>query len=107
MMTASNAAAASASMLRAAACEVLMLSFPPPATASVHPVKREGAAGQNAALGRRRRALQPLAHHVGRPREEAVLMRVVGRPHDLVGADIVGQHGDRTLDRLERDPAVA
>ncbi len=43
----------------------------------------------------------------GAPGKEAVLVRIVGRPHDLVRTDIVGQHGDRTLDRLERDPAIA
>src|SRR3984893_5765894 len=49
----------------------------------------------------------PLADHVRRAREEAVLMRIIGRPHDLVRADIVGQHGNAVLYRLERDPAIA
>src|SRR5207245_5212882 len=50
---------------------------------------------------------EPLAEHLRRAREEAVLMGIIGRPHDLVRADIVGQHGDASLDRLERDPAIA
>ena len=50
---------------------------------------------------------EPVAEHLRRAGEEAVLMRIIGRPHDLVRADIVGQHGDAVLDRLERDPAIA
>jgi hypothetical protein len=34
-------------------------------------------------------------------------MRIVGRPHNLLRADIVGEHLEATLDRLERDPAIA
>jgi len=34
-------------------------------------------------------------------------VRIVGRPQDLVRADIVGERTDRALDRLERDPAIA
>src|SRR3954465_9914320 len=34
-------------------------------------------------------------------------MRIVGRPHDLVGADIVRQEFEAALNRLERDPAIA
>src|SRR5580700_5521255 len=76
-------------------------------TVSVEAVKAHCAAGEDAAVGLGRGALQALAHHVGRAREEAVAVRVVGRPHDLVGADIVGEHLEAALDRLERDPAIA
>ena len=46
---------------------------------------------------------EPLADHLRRAREEAVLMRIIGRPHDLVRADIVGQSGDRdtAIDRQD------
>jgi hypothetical protein len=37
-------------------------------------------------------ALQGLAQHVRCAGEETVLTRIVGRPHDLVRADILGQH---------------
>jgi hypothetical protein len=40
--------------------------------------------------------------HLGLSEEKAVLMRVIGRPHDLVRAD-----GQALLDRLERNPAIA
>src|SRR5580700_2828561 len=50
---------------------------------------------------------EPVTEHLRRAREEAVLMRVIGRPHELVRADVVGEHGDAVLDRLERDPAIA
>src|SRR5882762_1733346 len=114
MTTASKSAAASTSMSRAAACEPLMFSFPTlgdgplgGSPSSVHAVKIQGTAGQHATLRRLRGTLQALAHHVRRAREETVLMRIIRRPHDLVGADIVGQHRDAALDRLERDPAIA
>src|SRR6516225_2033620 len=58
-------------------------------------------------LSFRRGPLQPSAHHVWGAREKAVGMRVVGRPHNLVRADEVGQHPEAGLDRLERDPAIA
>src|ERR1700732_4294619 len=74
---------------------------------SVEAVETHRAAGENAALGLGRGALQPLAQHVRRAGEEAVGMRVIGRPQDLVRADIVGEHLDAALDRLERDPAIA
>src|ERR1051326_7426266 len=34
-------------------------------------------------------------------------MRIVGRPHDLVRADIIRQHVEAALHRLERDPAIS
>jgi hypothetical protein len=48
-----------------------------------------------------------LADHLRHPGEEAVGVRVISRPHDLVWTDIVGQGRDASLDRLERDPEVA
>src|SRR5689334_22785076 len=50
---------------------------------SLHAVEPHRAAGQylSPRLGGERP--EPLADHVGRTREKAVLMRVVGRPHDL------------------------
>src|SRR5260370_31515723 len=101
MMIASKSRAESGSTLSAAACEPVMVP-----SSSVHAVKGKRAAGEHAALGRGRRALQPLAHHVGGAGEEAVGMRIIGRPHDLVGADIIGEHLERTFDRLKRNPAV-
>src|ERR1700676_2400650 len=68
---------------------------------SVHAVKAEGAAGHHAVLRRRRQADELLPDHVGRAREEPVRVWVVGRPHDLVGADIIGQYPQAALDRLE------
>src|SRR6266568_8971917 len=100
MTIASKSRAESGSSLSAAACEPVMLSFPDVGGGSVHAVKRKGAASEHPALGRLRSALQPLAHHVGRAGEEAVGMRIVGPPHDLVGADIIGEHLERPFDRL-------
>ena len=74
---------------------------------SVEAVETDSATGENAALGLRRGALQPLADHVRRAGEEAVGVRVVGRPQDFVWTDIIGQHPQVALDRLERDPAIA
>src|SRR6516162_9080805 len=74
---------------------------------SVHAVKSQSAACQHTALGSRRGALQPRANHVGRAGEEPIGMRIICRPHDLLGADKIGQHPEARLHRLERDPAVA
>jgi hypothetical protein len=46
------------------------------------------------------------ADHLRCSLEEAVLVRAIGRPHDLVRADIVGRDRKASLDRLERDPAI-
>src|SRR3984893_827334 len=73
---------------------------------SLQGVEPHRTAGQNLVSRRGRQRPEPLADHVRRSREEAVLMRIIGRPHDLVWADIVGQNGDAVLDRLERDPAI-
>src|SRR5579883_690828 len=75
--------------------------------ASIEPVKAHRPAGHDPVLGFFRKALHPASDHVGSAREKAVGMRVVGRPQDLVGADIIGQNLDAALDRLERDPAIA
>ncbi len=50
---------------------------------------------------------QAIAKHLWRTREKTVLMRVIGRPHDLVRTNIVGKHGDAIFDWLEADPAIA
>src|SRR6202140_5023725 len=75
--------------------------------ASVQTVEPHRAAGQDAMLGFGRGADEIFPDHVGGAGEEAVAMRVVGRPHDLVRADIVGQYPQAALDRLEGDPAIA
>src|SRR6516164_2268137 len=58
-------------------------------------------------LGLRREPLHAVHDHLRSAGEEPVGLRVVGRPQDLVRADIVGQRLDAALDRLERDPAIA
>src|SRR6266566_71927 len=100
MMIASKSRAESGSALSAAACEAVMVP-----SSSVHAVKAERAAGEHAALGRRRGALQPLAHHVGGAGEEAVGMRLAARPHDLAWAAIIRKPPGRPVDHLQRDPA--
>src|SRR5438132_12054609 len=52
-------------------------------------------------------ARQSILDHLRRTREEAVTVRVVGCPQDLVWPDIFGEHFETALDRLERDPAIA
>src|SRR5688572_20933975 len=74
---------------------------------SAQTVEAEGAAGEHLVLRGGGQRPETLAEHLGRAREEAVLVRIVGGPHDLVRPDVVGEHGDAALDRLERDPAVA
>src|SRR5262249_16647421 len=74
---------------------------------SVEPVESHRAAGQDALLRLGRGALQALAHHVGGAGKEAVAVRIVGRPHDLVGPDVIGEHVQGAFHRLERDPAIA
>src|SRR5436309_4509352 len=70
-------------------------------------VEAEGAAGEHLVLRLGGQPPEPLAEHLRRAREEAVRVRIVGGPHDLVRPDVVGQHRDAALDRLERDPAIA
>src|SRR5436309_14745368 len=70
-------------------------------------VEAEGAAGEHLVLRLGGQPPEPLAEHLRRAREKAVRVRIVGGPHDLVRPDIVGQHRDAALDRLERDPAIA
>src|SRR6516162_4457683 len=69
---------------------------------SVEAVESHGAAGQDAVLSSRRGAFKAFAHHVGRAREEPVRVRIVRRPHDLVGADEVREYSEAGFDRLER-----
>jgi hypothetical protein len=57
-------------------------------------------------MPRRRQQLEPFADHLRRPGEEAIGVRIIGRPHDLMRADTVGQHGEASLDWLEGDPAI-
>src|SRR5438445_13618259 len=106
MMTASKSRAAPALPLRATACTSFIVSSPGN-RCSIHAVKAERAAGHDLLPRLRRQWPEPLAHHLRRAREEAVLVRIIGRPHDLVRTDIVGHSGDAVLHRLARDPAVA
>src|SRR3954449_7544962 len=63
---------------------------------STHPVKGQSTTSQDAALRLGRGALDPLAHHVGRAREESVRVRVVRlrhKPHgDPAHAAISGKN---------------
>src|SRR5215472_8271665 len=68
-------------------------------------VKRFRATGQDLPL-RLRRQLRPIRDHLRRAREEAVRVRIVGRPEDLRRADEVRQHTEAPLHGFERDPAV-
>src|SRR5206468_1251759 len=79
----------------------------PGVVGSTEAVEAEGAAGEHLVLRLGGQRPEPLAQHLRRAREEAVRVRIIGGPHDLVRPDIVGQHGDAALDRLERDPAIA
>src|SRR5438046_9836857 len=45
---------------------------------------------------------KPVADHLRRSREEAVLMRIIGGPHDLVRAEIVCQYGNPAFGALGR-----
>src|SRR3989442_10896045 len=79
----------------------------PGVVGSTEAVEAERAAGEHLVLRLRGQRPEALAEHLRRAREEAVLMRIIGGPHDLVRPDIVGQHRDAAFDRLERDPAIA
>src|SRR5262249_30947135 len=76
-------------------------------TRSVQTEKAHCAARQYLALGFGRGAREAVPDHLRRAREEAVAVRVVGRPQDLVRADIFREHLDAALDRLEGDPAIS
>src|SRR5712664_295799 len=76
-------------------------------TGSVEAVELHGAAGHDFALRLRRKPFNPFLHHLWSAREEAVAVGIVGRPQDLVRADILRQRAERAFDRLEGDPAVA
>src|SRR5213593_4420331 len=61
-----------------------------------------GAAGQDLALGLRRQ-LGAIGDQLRSAGEEAIGVRIVGRPEDLVRADVVREHREAALDGLERD----
>src|ERR1700704_2531030 len=69
-------------------------------------VESLGAARQDLAL-RLRRQLRPIGDQLRRAGEEAVGMRIVGRPQDLVRPDVVREDAEAALHGLEGDPAVA
>jgi hypothetical protein len=46
---------------------------------------------------------RPIHHHFRRTGEEAVRVRVVGRPQDLVRPDIVGEHLEAPLNEAGSD----
>jgi len=64
-------------------------------------------AGQHLMLNLGGCAGHAVLDHLRSAREEAVAVRVVGRPQDLVRPDILGEHPEAALDRLKRDPAIA
>src|SRR4029453_19680881 len=70
-------------------------------------VEAEGPPGEPLVLRLGGHPPEPLPEHLRRARKEAVRVRIVGGPHDLVRPDVVGQDRDAALDRLERDPAIA
>src|ERR1700675_2438800 len=74
---------------------------------SAQAVEAEGTPGEHLVLRLGGQRPESLAEHLRRAREEAVLVRIVGGPHDLVRPDIVGQDRDAAFDRLERDPAIS
>src|SRR5437667_2389011 len=76
------------------------------APGSAQTVEAESAAGEYLVLRLGGQRPEPLAEHLRRAREEAVRVRIIGGPHDLVRPDVVRQHRDAALDRLERDPAI-
>src|SRR5277367_953959 len=73
----------------------------------VKPVQTHGAAGHDLVLSLGRETFHAIHDHFRGAGEEAVRVRVVGRPQDLVRADVIGQRLDAALDRLERDPTIA
>src|SRR2546427_266063 len=64
----------------------------PGVAGSAHAVEAEGAAGEHLVLRLGRQRPEPVAEHLRRAREEAVRVRIIGGPHDLVWPDVVGQH---------------
>src|SRR5438093_2550215 len=79
----------------------------PGVVGSTDAVEAERAAGEHLVLRLGGQRSEPLAEHLRRARKEAVRVRIIGGPHDLVRPDVVGQHRDAAFDRLERDPAIA
>src|SRR5262245_27727920 len=76
------------------------------APSSAEAVEAHRAAGQDAVL-RRGGEGGAVGDEGGRAGEEAVGVRIVRGPQDLVRADVVGEDVEGALDRLEGDPAVA
>src|SRR5215471_8983177 len=74
---------------------------------SVEAVKAYGASRHDPLRYLRRCPFEAIQQHFRRTREEPVGVWVIGGPQNFVGTDIVGQHLEATLDRFERDPAIA
>src|SRR5437667_2084224 len=75
-------------------------------SASRQLVEPHRASGQDLALARLGERRRLLGDQRWRAREEPVSMRIVGGPQDLVRTDVVGEHAEPALDRLERNPAI-
>src|SRR5277367_4986768 len=73
----------------------------------VQPVQAHRTPGHDLVLGLGRQTFHAIHDHFRGTGKEAVRVRVVGRPQDLVRPDVIGQRLDAALDRLERDPAIA
>src|SRR5207249_9447013 len=76
------------------------------ALACLQRVEPLGAAREDLAL-RLRRQLRPIRDQLRRAGEEAVRMRIVGGPQDLVRADVVREDAAAALHGLDGDLAVA
>src|SRR5215510_14753646 len=76
----------------------VVMALPPPNNlkhgASVQAIEPHRAASQHLMHHLRRQRSDPVTQHLRGARKEAVLMRIVGRPHDLVRADIAREGGD-------------
>src|SRR6266446_10302912 len=84
----------------------LAMALPRVSLACLQRVESLGAAREDLAL-RLRRQLRPIRDQLRRAGEEAVRMRIVGGPQDLVRPDVVREDAEATLHGLEGDPAVA
>src|SRR5438309_10669359 len=73
---------------------------------SVQAVELHGTGRHDLVLRLGRQAFHALPQHLRCAGAEAVAVRIVGRPQDLVRADVLGERADRALARFERDPAV-
>src|SRR5436309_2494644 len=70
---------------------ILCVSFAVVALPSIQAVEGLGTFRHDAAPGFCRQAFELSLDHVGRAGEEPIRVRVVGRPHDLIWADIIGE----------------